>query len=447
MCFDDCYDYTELMGSILFSPDWFEKFGELYRPFTIPVVYSFFGNLSTTTKTYIVYFQVFLSFISWMILCCAMTSLATSNTAKIVVFILTSLMIFGRGGFLFNQFLLSDSMSLSLLALWTAATLRYDFFLDWVFRAPNQIYRFERGGFILLAFIFLSILTSGARDSNSLLMLAVIPLTSFRIFRVSKLFSILVAITIAACVIHVHTGTTNRSMTNSVNIAVGFVLPTEDARNYFLDAGVISRSVAKLPELTFPIQLRDADFIHQMMERRKLFERYSNEHQLTLTKLTWSSFLITHPFFTIGNLIQERSIIFSPDMTLLVKQSSRSQPGDVLDPNSFPIPAMPGYISLVDLIPGDVLLALGLLLLPLSLLWARRKESYLVFAGCWLMFAGATNCAISFHGDYWELSEMGRHCFTGSVFLRLGIVLLSAAIISKAADKRQFIDARAREST
>ena len=130
-------------------------------------------------------------------------------------------------------------------------------------------------------------------------------------------------------------------------------------------------------------------------------------------KTAYVLFLVSHPAYVVGNIIQHADVILNP--------STPDQTGDPSGPVE--MPAYGRALSLIDYLPLSWLAALSCLAV-VGLVAQRRLFSGLGAVGLFLVIAGVSNSVIAFHGDLWEVSEMQRHCFIGSIVFKTGCALL-----------------------
>lgn len=91
-------------------------------------------------------------------------------------------------------------------------------------------------------------------------------------------------------------------------------------------------------------------------------------------------------------------------------------------------PAFVRRLSVFDWIDIRFFVAIALVLLAAMLV--RNSRDFALILGAVLAFAGFCNAVIGYHGDLWEVSEMARHAWLGSTFLRLGAGVICFRAIS-----------------
>ena len=118
--------------------------------------------------------------------------------------------------------------------------------------------------------------------------------------------------------------------------------------------------------------------------------------------VVYASYLLLHPRYVLGNIRESWRLMFDQEYA----GSS----------------AFARSLSIVDWLDIRIVVAIAI---ALSLAAVRRARSdFLMRAGIILAVAGFANALIAFHGDVWEVSEMARHAWIGSTFLRLGVAVL-----------------------
>lgn len=391
MCTGDCLQYIALMGKSIFSLEYWQTFIRMYRPFTIPMFYSFFGNFSSAHQQLIVYFQTTLAFLAWLTFAYSLSSLVKNKSLKIIIFYVILLSMFGRSTYIFNMHLLSDSIALSLLLLW------YSFII--------HLPKIKKSAFLFLFFTLFTFILASTRDTQVFMILFAAPLfLNMPLPRYEKiLFITIIFYMSVACQLNA----VHRHRTNMLNIITGVILSDPEKRDFFVKRGMpVDEKLFSDPEVVKHWDFTTLRFapIHKANEKvEKVLLDFLGKAQGI-----YAHYLLTHPTYVLENL--ERYY------RLILDQSYIDQTGD------FTL----AKLSLMDNIRSDklILIVLLSLLIYYTLPSTARQEKNFLFYAAIFILAGLTNAVIAFHGDFWALAEMQRHTLIGSIFLKLGCISL-----------------------
>jgi hypothetical protein len=392
-------NYDALMGYSLLSKAYTATWHDMYRSYTVPMIFSFFGSLNERNEQRIIIFQILSSFIAWVYFAWVLGSLCQNRALRWLVFLSVSTLMFGRGYFYSNQYLLSDSIALSLLLLWYSCILKLDYLVDLLIPKATA--------FKVLAFFVFAILTSltsNARDANVFLLLITILPIWIILGRRPKY----VALTLTVIILIITAQQVKTSHARSI-VSIATVIETrivtDPARAEFFEAhGLSLDGNVKLwiknagPLSIWASEIKDFPWTPEL---RNFIE--------TKGKSVYALYLLTHPQYVASNVLGYPNIILNQRNVFPLHSAS---------------PIYLKFLSIIDLLPFGMLL--GLTLISWLFLIARNLffKNRIALFGFFFCFAGLTNSLLGFHADAWAENEAKRHCFIGSILFRVGCCLL-----------------------
>lgn len=412
ICFDDCLGYIGLMG-LDFDSDYLTKLKETWRPWFTPVFFSMFGPYNNATGLRIVVAQSVIAFLSWLVLAVSISLECRAKHGWIIVPIIL-LSCFSKQNYIYNHYLLSDSISTSscLLLMSTIFWIRS--------RRESTEWLSE------LAFIFLSAIAVGVRDSNisivfALWLIAVMHTAVYRKKPQIFLMMISIPIIIAMQV----DGASFRRLTNNSNIMAGFVAPTDEVREYFIERGWRDRDLGQHKLEAQP--WCGADYIRIMTNAALL---NMDEKELRKASVTYYIWLISHPSYVIQQGWKDRQCIIgqsflSPNNSVWASLAQPTMDAEIIRPGSRVATIQQGasIAGPLDKVPTDAkIFAIPLLFLASALVFTRNKNVNLM-RGTLISLLGASNAIACYFSDLWEPSEMLRHAIMGATLFDLGIVV------------------------
>ena len=402
-CIFDCASYVVLMGRR--GWDYINTFRTLYRSYSIPVIYSLFGAYNPRSAIDIVWFQTMLSFSAWISFALSLASTGRNRLEQISTYLVVSIMMFGRGYLVFNHWMFSDSLGMSLSLIFAAAIVRFDYIC--------RALRCDTLSHAVIALLILFAITSvaaGARDTNSLFALSCLPILflhrpapamkSWRIMRLAASFVVML------CCFGSLVGSHERRMVNALNVLTWEVLPDEGMRAFFYEHGMPhSRELdAFLPFLTkrgaMASGLGDLD---QIVWRQFMVARLVGAQFIGRAGAVYAVYLLTHPGYFARDCWRYRENILGQSDYFRQADSEK----------------WAGFLSVFDLVSVDVVLAVLSGLIVIGAVY-RSRDQRLFWSAATLAGAGLVNAVIAFHGDVCFLNDMQRHAFIGSVFCRVG---------------------------
>jgi hypothetical protein len=415
-CFDDCVGYITLMGKS--GGDYIGTLAHMFRPWSVPVFYSLFGQYNLVHASAIILAQTYLAYLSWMIFAASFLFALQHPLSKAAAFITLSMMMFGQGYYHFNQRLLSDSVALSAVLLQLSACL---YAVRWLQIADGGKPAGRLISYLILGVIALfSAIEIGTRDSNIALaffglfiMVTCIENLHLSMRRKAALTAFIVLLAFLQSV-----PASWRHTLNATNILAGVVLPDEGIRTYFVRHGMpnelalAGREMKRqdLGDVNYPDLQKSGDII------RSLAPSFIGR-----SDRIYGAYLLSHPGYIINNTIKYRTMIFGQEYAV----------GSGLGTNPAFIKPVQGELAPV-IVPGDlklspmdyIPLSIGALLACLYVGYvAAFKRTALAALPIVVVAAGVSNAILGFFGDLWQPSEMERHAFIGSVLFRVGIAL------------------------
>lgn len=417
-CFDDCYGYILLMGVSPFSPHYWPALPLLYRGFCIPILYSLFGAYNEYSAQAVVIFQAFVAFLSWIACALAMAGNVSGARARWLFFMLVAGGMFSRGYFRFDDRFLSDSLALSLILIWLAIMVSPLVLMDLV---QHSFGRAWLPVFVAIVAL-VTAMAGSARGSNVLLMVCCTPIVLLRLWpdAAMRRYAVLMAVVILSICALQWREDGRRQGFNMANIIAGIVLPSPERRQYFAERGM----PPWIATLHVPPRLRGRTLreitddrsivLHEITAVRNVILDHAPYFLRTRARAIYSSYLLQHPRYVLANIIESWRLMFDQFYTDAAR--------------------WPQYLSAMDWIGIRLFAAISL---ALVFFVPAGWRDFLIRAGVLLGLAGFANSVIAFHGDLWEASEMGRHAWVGSTFLRLGCGVICFRAVSLLMESRR----------
>lgn len=428
ICFDDCLGYISLMG--LRWEDYLHTFWTTYRPWTVQVFFSLFGNYTLISASQIVLAQAFLGFLSWILFAYSCRQLFSRPLSRAVAFILVSSLMFGQGYYHFNQRLLSDSLALTLVLTQFSLCLLSTRYLAWCDTQQKSTKLYI--GLYIALFVFVSAAEMAARDAN--IALACIGGLMVLFYNRSTVFPAKyrrILITLMVCVALTQgVFAAKRHKLNARNTLAGVVLPNEEMRTFFLAHGM-PPALGDAGTRMKPQDLGHVN-IDEMREQVKTSVAIAPNYFRKFDRLyLW--YLLMHPGYVIGNVIKYWPMIFDQNFQRnIASVSLGNEPVFAKDVPGFMLPVVsPGSLDVAfsDLVPWGIKLILVAAYLVYASFYGRTRAAFLPLI---FLVAGSSNAVAAFFGDVWEAAEMARHAFVGSVVLNIGIALSALYLLNAA---------------
>lgn len=414
ICFDDCLTYIPLMGHRI--SDYPALLTHMFRPWFVPVVFSLFGHFTALAEFKIIIAQTILSVACWVFLAYVVSGFFPDRWLQRLSYFLVLSCMFARGYYHLNQYLLSDSLSLSVVVLLIATAL-------WGAQNVHILTAIgvARSGVLFIILAALSAAAIGARDANMEVVLAIpfLVLVASDRSRAAWAFSALLFASVAGMVYLHAPFARKRHLFNAENILVGTILPDSQARDFFLRHGMPA-SVGKLSEAFGQIDLNDGTAAI-MARRRQMFEATDGAKAfLPDVDDIYVRYLLTHPSFIAEDVSAYSQDMFSGPLQIPVL-GMRSKITRAASADSFPV-TVPRSIRAAPMDSGLISL-LATLLTPVCVAGWFATRSRSAAAGLILTALGASNAVLSFMGDVWSTNELIRHALIGSLIMKVGLAL------------------------
>ena len=395
------------------------------RPFTIPLFYKLLGVrgelylLPSKVFEWITHFQLIISIVSWIVLGLAVAKAMRGKWVKTAAY--TTVLLFAGAIDLsqWDRLLLSESLSLSLFALFLALFILGFQYWERLWRAKSP-----KREMMLILFLLVTTLYAFTRDVNAyFVFFATIIIAVYSWFRLRGLKTLRIALSIVVLLFMiflaqlVSSDVGHRWFGPFRNVFFARILPTDQAMEYFLDAGLPLEAQERT-------QLKGYDRVQFMEVFSSPSYQAVNEWLMENGRSVYLAYLLNDPIASLTAPVQDIVHLVSPDSTEYRK----------------PIKDTPGWLISLSriLFPRSLLIALLLPLISgaLILFTAGRQTlqawwivPYLLLLTVYpLMF-------IVFHGDAIELE---RHALQISMQVRLAGWMLLLALVDVIASKMRY---------
>jgi hypothetical protein len=418
ICFDDCWGYLALMGK--HGAEYRDTFASMYRPWAVPVFYALFGTFDTLTAQHLVVAQTGLAFGAWGLLA-AVALRGFERRTRALAFPVLLLMAFSQGYYVFNHYLLSDSLALTAAVVFASFVLGARELAAWCWRSPTR--GLEPA--FLATHAVLAALCLGTRDANLSVVLLGSGLVVVGCRKIVRPWQLAVLLLVVGCEVALSSDAGRHRRTDAMaDLMAGAILPDPGMREFFAQRGM----PPELVELgkTFQGWPLDAFDVAQGTRQKEQLSAVGSAY-LPQAFPTYLAYLALHPGYLGTNLVKYRRLILDPFWGQDVFSSAQPpdvrhaiQPGDAVVTISS-LGSTPRRIALADHVPLDLKLALmALYALAVAVLRARNP---LAWAPVAFAVVGASNAAAGFFFCLWGRSEMIRHAFLGSVLFNVGFTL------------------------
>ena len=362
----------------------------LDRSLTVPLLYKLLGRAPRSIGV----FQLLLSIACWAVLALFVARAAHLDVLKPVAFLIVLLFSLCDQIIMWDGFLLSDSVALSLMVLLVASWM-------WIL----ERWHWSKA----LVLVVIAFLWTFTRDTNAwaILMLALLLALFAARSRGHVLLAVVFVVLFAAN--EFSQNAAKRWVTPFVNVVGLRVLPDAERTAYFARLGMpVTPGVMGLAGHLAWAQGRryytDPD-LHP-------FREWVHAHG----KATYARFLVAHPATTLLEPFRDARGLVAPTLDYY----RRAPPHSIL----------PAALAMVLYLDGwPLLLVLGPLILVVAVASSVRlhtRDERLLLLSCVLVLLFYPHAAIAWHGDS---NDVGRHALLASVHLRLGVwlLLISAA--------------------
>jgi hypothetical protein len=371
----------ERLGPLEGTAVWFVR----GRSLTVPLFYKLVGNVPHS----IAIFQLFFSIACWGLLALAVTAVVQIDLLKPVAFLFISLFSLSDQIVIWDGFLLSDSIALSLMVLFIANWL-------WLLKGWHWTK--------VMPLLIVGFLWVFSRDTNAwvILMLSVLLLTA-GIVSSRRRYLFLTAVFLTIFVVNeISQNHSERWLAPFVNVIGKRILPDPRRTAYFEQLGM--PVTAEVMQLSGQLAWGQNHFFYKEPTLRA-FRAWVK----TAGKTSYMRFMLAHPFTTIFEPFENVEELFAP--SLKYYRAAGFSPilegslAEAVYPEKRPI--------LLLWVPGILLL--------LSFLTAGRSIKQIWIVPVLLIVLAYPHAALAWHGDS---NDVGRHALLAGVHLRLGLWLL-----------------------
>jgi hypothetical protein len=435
---DDCMGYIKLMRPLNFH-DYLRVIAQSKRSFSIPVIFSWFGQFNLGAELSIVKFQSHFQFFAWILFSTSLASLMNGWHAKRLVFFLALLCMFGRGLPDLNRYILSDSLSMGMQLVFATILVRFDI--------VSNILRIDRLGIkylFLPVFALFAAFAIFARDSNALMWgiaYLFLPFVAKPADKKNALIAAAVVVALSGISLWCSSsGLMSMGRVNNIEMLTGRILPDEAAREYFKRRGLPNAEkidrlaverLSKWNKAQAGASPADVTNEGDLLKDRKQVAELVGDFALQVRSIyVW--YLISHPTKLVSMAMENIEVILDPRLESATNENTSvfTDPCDACAPT---VISKTKDISLLDAFP---LWLLSSLIICSVLFWSfheekrkTQKSKQLFWSGAILLLSGFSCAYGAFLGEYWEQSEVMRHCLAGSVFFKLGCLAVIAAAV------------------
>ena len=354
------------------------------RSLTVPLFYKLVGNVPHSIAT----FQLFFTIVCWGLLALAVTTVVQTDLLKLIAFLIICLFSLSDQIIMWDGFLLSDSIALSLMVLFIANWL-------WLLKGWHRakvmlllivgflwVFSRDTNAWVILMLSCL-LLTAGIVNSRRYLLLATVFITIFVMNEISQNYS-------------------KRWLAPFVNVIGKRILPDPRRTAYFEQLGM--PVTAEVMRMSGQLAWSQNHFFYKE-PALNAFRAWVQ----TSGKTDYMRFMLAHPFTTILEPFQNVEELFAPRLNYF--RAASFSPilegwlAEAVYPEKRPI--------LLLWVPGVLLLS--------SFLAAGRSIKQIWIVPVLLIVLAYPHAALAWHGDS---NDVGRHALLAGVHLRLGFWLL-----------------------
>ncbi len=413
ICLGDCQSYTVLMGKPK-NGEYLSAFFGVWRSWVIPAFYSLFGEYDISSGRLIVQLQTAIGILSWVLLSASIAMKFDGGIRKFV-FTICIFLCFTKQHYIYNKFIQSDSLALSLVVLFIALNLSFDKL--W---ARSRVFN--------ILYIFLALLCAGARDSNVMIVIAGVGYLFIRGIRsINRIdMALIVAFVMAIAALQMHSAS-SRHRVNMAHIMTGFIIPNEAPRTFFFKNGWPGRGLHY--EGLHQENWCSANYINILRGEYKI--KLSDE-EVNWGRGLYIDWILQNPYYFLKTAISDRSCIlgqsFTDSISLKFYEAramvSSSASDRWVPPTSNVYSAGREIGRLYDYIPLDARLIGALCFCAFLASISFKIKSLAYIDGVFICGLGVINAVASYFSDLWEPSEMLRHSMIGAVLFDVGLALM-----------------------
>ena len=424
ICFDDCVGYIGLMGKGSIG-EYVQAYQSMFRAWFVPVFFSLFGKYTLATASSVALVQTVVLHLSWLLFAWAIAGLFRGWLAR-VAFVLVGLSMYAQQYYVLNKYLLSDSLAMSTV-LWHLSTVV----------AFDRICARAGRWWSVALLVLTGLCAAGARDANlSLVVLGGAYVAFVHGGLLARRHLLAATLGLILVVVNQLSWARARHIATIPNIVVGFVLPSEPVRQFFVKRG-LPASIAE----------RGASFVSQpwcSADIQRIIEyrvaAAIPERELKKASRIYALWLATHPGYVLEHAYEDVECILGQSFgSSGALGPFKSATQDVLFtyPGDKVITIQQGARRLApsDFVGVKARLWLALAaaaVLGVSL--ARGRRGYEA-PSLLLVLGGLSNAVASYFADLWQTSEMMRHALVGSVLFNVGFVVSCFSVVALLMDR------------
>ena len=413
ICLGDCQSYTVLMGKAK-NGEYISTFFSMWRSWVIPAFYSLFGEYDKSVGRLIVQLQTAIGILSWVLLSASIAMKFGGGKRKLI-FTACIFLCFTKQYYIYNKFIQSDSLALSLVILFIALNLSFD--VLWV-----------RSRFFNILYILLALICAGARDSNVMIVVAGVGyLLIMGVRSINKIdMALIVAFVMAIAALQMHSAS-SRHLVNMAHIITGFIIPNEAPRTFFFKNGWPGRDLQY--EGLHQENWCSANYINILRGEYKI--KLSDE-EVNWGRGLYMDWILQNPYHFVKSAISNRSCILGQSFTdsISLKYYEARVMLSTSASDRWVPPASDVYVGgreigrLYDYIPLDLRLIGALFLCVFLVSISFNIKSLAYMDGVFVSGLGVINSVVSYFSDLWEPAEMLRHSMIGAVLFEVGLALM-----------------------
>jgi hypothetical protein len=435
----DCVGYIKLMEP-LNLPDYLRAIAHSNRSFSIPVIFSWFGQFNLGAELSIVKFQAHFQFFAWILFSASLASLMNGWYARRLVFFLALLCMFGRGLPDLNRYILSDSLSMGMQLILATVLIRFD-----VVSNILGIHRFGIKYLFLIVFALFAAFAIFARDTNALMWgtaYLFLPFLAQNADRRNAWIVAAVVVVLSGMSLWCSSnGLMSFGRANNIDMLTGRILPDEAAREYFKQRGLPNAEkidrlaverLSKWNKAQGGANLADVTNEGDLLKDRKQVAELVGWDFALQVRSIYVRYLISHPTKAVSIAMENIEVMLDPRL----ESATNEKTSIFIDPCESCAPTVIKKTKDISILDAFPLWLLSSLVICSVLFWSfhegkkkTQESKQLFWSGAIFLLSGFICAYGAFLGEYWEQSEVMRHCLAGSVFFKLGCLVVIAAAL------------------
>lgn len=413
ICFDDCVSYIVLMGRPSLS-DFASTWMSMWRSWFVPAVYSLFGGYDLSTAASIVMVQAVTLHAAWLAFSIAVASLLKGVLARVATIALM-LSVYAQQYYVYNHFLISDSLALAALLFFLAISIRFDVF------SRGRLGAWPGVVVLLCA----ALCASGARDANILVVaLGGMFVLAWHRAAMGPLHRVVLLVGFVGILANQSAHAAKRHPINMEHILAGFVLPNAEVREFFARRGVPTKEIDLASLVPQDWCSATVAGVWANMQLAKI-----PAEELEKASSIYGRWLLSHMGYLLTQSFRDRECILgqsfarSPPLAF-GKERTTEIAFPKVGSQVTAVQHGAKVIALQDHLSTDVKLGTTLGLLVLMLVARLQQLKDILGASAFVLAAGLLNAVSGYFGDLWEPNEMMRHAFVGSILFGVGFLMI-----------------------